>query len=56
MGKAKGPHKRHRYGVCPTCGTEVQTDDRKANVLVCPECETHVPIFSGDPHPELPRG
>lgn len=47
MSPAKGPHRRHRHGVCPTCNSEVRSEDRRESVVVCPECDTHVPIADG---------
>lgn len=44
MGHAKGPHRRHAHGVCPTCSTEFKVEDKRATEAPCPECETLVPI------------
>lgn len=49
MTAAKGPHRRHRYAVCPNCNTELRSEDKRESVVVCPECDTHVPIANASP-------
>lgn len=47
MSPSKGPHRRHRYAVCPTCHTELRQEDKRESTVVCPECDSLVPIGSG---------